>query len=72
MIVGIDEAMNLFKVKDSTVFQYAAITWIIAYFYPYPEILVLIALVIFASNLAYKRDIDKKYFFLYYILLFHF
>ncbi|MGB5919407.1 MULTISPECIES: phosphatidate cytidylyltransferase [unclassified Arcobacter] len=72
MIVGIDEAMNLFKVKDSTVFQYAAITWIIAYFYPYPEILVLIALVIFASNLAYKRDMDKKVFlpFLYPLISF--
>ncbi|WP_428026226.1 phosphatidate cytidylyltransferase [Arcobacter sp.] len=62
MIVGIDEAMNLFKVKDASVFQYAAITWIVAYFYPNPEILVLVALVIFASNLAYKREIDKKIF----------
>jgi len=62
MIVGVHEAMNLFKVEDSRVYQYALISWIIAYFYPNPEILVLVALVIFAGNLAYKRDMDKKIF----------
>ncbi len=62
MIVGVHEAMKLFKVEDSSVYQYALITWIIAYFYPRPEVLVLVALVIFGSVLAYKRDIDKKIF----------
>jgi len=62
MIVGVHEAMNLFKIDDARVYQYALITWIIAYFYPNPEVLVLVALIIFAGNLAYKRDMDKKIF----------
>jgi phosphatidate cytidylyltransferase len=62
MIIGVHEAMNLFKVEDASVYQYALISWLIAYFYPNPELLVLVALVVFAGNLAYKRDIDKKIF----------
>lgn len=62
MIVGVHEAMNLFKVTDESVYQYALISWLIAYFYPYPETLVLVALVVFGGILAYKRDIDKKIF----------
>jgi len=62
MIVGVHEAMKLFKVEDSSVYQYALITWLIAYFYPKPDILILATFVIFASILAYKRDLDKKIF----------
>lgn len=62
MIVGVHEAMKLFKVEESSVYQYALITWIVAYFYPQPETLFLVAIVVAASILAYKRDIDKKIF----------
>lgn len=60
MIVGVSEAMRLFDVKESIVYQFAGITWIVAYFYKEPSNLVFVAIVIFASMLAYKRDINKQ------------
>lgn len=60
MIIGVSEAMNLFKVKDYIVYQFACITWIFAYFYPQPEDLLAIAIVIFSSMLAYSKKFDKK------------
>lgn len=62
MIVGVNEAMKLFSTDDTRVYQYALITWIAAYFYPKPEVLILLVLVVFGSLLAYKRDLDKKMF----------
>lgn len=60
MIVGVSEAMKLFNVKDTIVYQIAGITWIIAYFYQQPENLLFIAILIFASILAYTRKIEKN------------
>ena len=62
MIIGVNEAMKLFGVDDSSIYQYALITWIIAYFYPQPEILVLLTIVISSSVLAYKKELNKKIF----------
>ncbi|WP_419770753.1 MAG: phosphatidate cytidylyltransferase [Candidatus Marinarcus sp.] len=60
MIIGVDEAMKLFKVENTLIYQFAGITWIIAYFYTQADDLIFVALVVFASILAYKRDIDKR------------
>jgi len=60
MIVGVSEAMKLFNVKDNVVYQIAAITWIIAYFFKQPEDLLFIAILVFASILAYTRKIEKN------------
>jgi phosphatidate cytidylyltransferase len=60
MIVGVSEAMKLFQVNDHIVYQIAGITWIVAYFHHQPEDLVLVAVIVFASVLAYTRKIDKK------------
>lgn len=60
MIVAMNESMKLFKVEDPIVYQFASITWIAAYFYPQPEDLLAIAVVVFASILAYTKKLDKK------------
>ncbi len=62
MIVAISEAMKLFNVKNNIVFAFAIVLWAIAYFYPNPEDLFFVLAVIYASILAYKRDIGKKLF----------
>ncbi|MFA7082975.1 MAG: phosphatidate cytidylyltransferase [Arcobacteraceae bacterium] len=60
MIIGVSEAMKLFDVDDFIVYQFAGITWIVAYFYKEPNDLVFVAIVVFASILAYKRTINKR------------
>ena len=60
LMVGVHEAMKLFNVEDPMVYQFAGITWLLAYFYPKPESLIFLAVVIFGAMLAYKRSIDKK------------
>ncbi len=59
-MIGVSEAMKLFKVDDYIVFQFAGITWIAAYFYPNPEDLLAVAIVVFSSMLAYSKKFDKK------------
>lgn len=60
MIVGISEAMKLFNVEDSIVYQLAGITWIVAYFHNQPDDLLMLAIVVFAGILAYTRKIQKN------------
>jgi phosphatidate cytidylyltransferase len=62
MMIAIYEAMQLFKVDDEKIYFYAAIMWIIAAFYPKPEDLVFIVAIIFASILAYTKDLNKQLF----------
>lgn len=60
MIVGVSEAMKLFKVENFVVYQIASITWIAAYFYSEPEDLIAVALVAVASMVAYKRTFNTN------------
>jgi len=62
MMIGISEAMKLFLVSDNTVYQFAGITWVAAYFYTQPEDLLLLSIVVFAAILAYTKKVDKKLF----------
>ena len=57
------EANKLFDVKNNTLYAYAAILWIVAGFYPYPDDLFFIAIVVFAGAMAYTRTIKFKYFY---------
>jgi phosphatidate cytidylyltransferase len=59
------EAMKLFGVLNSTVYFYAAVLWLVAAFYPNPDDLALIVLMIYASMLAYSGEFDKKLFLLF-------
>ncbi len=62
MLIALNEAMNLFKINDDSIYVYGVIIWIVAYFYPKPEDLVFILAIIFASILAYTKEFNKELF----------
>lgn len=62
MIIGISEALKLFNSENDLIYFYASAIWIVAYFYPKPEDLVFLVGIIFASILAYTRNLDKSLF----------
>jgi len=59
-MIAISEAMTLFKIDNNKIYTYAGIIWIIAAFYPKPEDLIFVAMIIFASILAYTKQFDKN------------
>lgn len=59
---AIHEAMKLFDMKSTFVYYSAAVLWIVAYFYPAPEDLIFVVGVVYASILAYTKNLDKKLF----------
>lgn len=54
------EAMKLFKLTSSAAYAWAALLWIIAYFYPNPDDLFYLIAIIFAASLAYLHNFDKR------------
>ncbi|HIP56091.1 MAG TPA: phosphatidate cytidylyltransferase [Arcobacter sp.] len=62
MMVGISEAMNLFRIEDEKIYLYAGLIWVAAAFYPKPEDLVFVMAIVFASILAYTKDFNTKLF----------
>jgi len=54
------EAMKLFKLSSSGAYAWAAILWLIAYFYPNPDDLFFLIAIIFAGSLAYLHNFDKR------------
>jgi len=54
------EAMKLFKLSSSAAYAWAALLWIIAYFYPNPDDLFYLIAIIFAASLAYLHNFDKR------------
>lgn len=54
------EAMKLFGVKDNKLFVYAALMWIGAYFYPNPDDLIYVILIIFLAIMAHKKEVNFK------------
>ncbi len=61
LMAGISEAKKLFKVEnDYSVYQYAGIIWLVAYFYPNPMELTFIALVVMGSVIAYSKKANPK------------
>lgn len=62
LIIAIKEATDLFKICEGSIYLYALITWIGAYFYPKPEDLIFVVAIIFASILAYTKKLNKDIF----------
>ena len=62
MLIGLKEAMNLFKIDDDKIYLYGSIIWIAAAFYPKPEDLVFVVGIVFASILAYTKEFNTKLF----------
>jgi phosphatidate cytidylyltransferase len=61
-IIAITEAMDLYKHDNNQIYAYAAGIWIMAAFYPKPEDLIFVTAIIFASILAYTKELDKNLF----------
>jgi phosphatidate cytidylyltransferase len=59
-IVGFNEAVKLFDVKQKSPYIYAAVIWIIAYFYPNPDDLFFLMAIFFGAKLAYTQEHEKK------------
>lgn len=62
MLVALSESMKLFNMDEFSIYIYAALAWIMAFFYPKPEDLVFIIGIIFASILAYTKNLNKQMF----------
>lgn len=61
-MVGFHEAMKLFDLENNSLYAFAAATWAAAAFYPNPDDLVFPLLILFASVLAYRGELDKRLF----------
>jgi len=59
-IVGFNEAIKLFEVKQKSPYIYAALIWIVALFYPNPDDLFFLAALLFGAKLAYTQEHEKK------------
>jgi len=54
------EAMKLFGEEDNKLYVYAVLVWIAAAFYPYPEGLIFVILVIATAVMAHKKEVNYK------------
>lgn len=54
------EAMKLFGVDDNKLFVYALALWVAALFYPNPDDLIYIVLILFLSIMAHKKELNFK------------
>jgi len=59
-LVGFNEAVKLFEVKQKTPYIYAVVIWILAYFTPNPDDLFFLIALFFGSKLAYTQEHEKK------------
>jgi len=62
LIVAVLEAKNLYKLEGNSIYIYIVLLWIVVYFYPTPIDLIFVVAIGYASQLAYKRKLDKKMF----------
>jgi len=62
MIVALYEAMQLFDIADQKIYIYAVVIWLVASFYPKPEDLIFVVGIVFASILAYTKELNQKLF----------
>lgn len=60
LMISISEAKKLFQIDNDSIYVYTALLWFAAYFHPNPEDLIFIVFIGFASQLAYKKTINKK------------
>ena len=62
LMISISESKTLYTLKSDSIYVYTAIMWFIAYFYPMPTDLIFVLAIAYASQLAYKRTLNKKLF----------
>ncbi len=59
-MVGFNEAVKLFDVKQKSPYIYAGIIWSLAYFTPNPDDLFFLMALFFGAKLAYTQEHEKK------------
>ena len=57
------EAMKLYGVNDNKMYFYAVMLWIFAFFYPNPDDLIFVALVVAISYMLFKERVEVKDFY---------
>lgn len=62
LMISISEAKSLYKLESNSIYVYIGLLWVVIYFYPMPIDLIFIVALGYASQLAYKRTLDKKMF----------
>ena len=62
LMISISESKKLFALKSDSIYVYTALLWFAAYFHTNPEDLIFIVAIGYASQLAYKKTLDKKMF----------
>ena len=60
LMVAVREAKMLYGLEDKSIYIYVLLLWVAVYFYPMPVDLIFIVAIGYASQLAYKRKLDKK------------
>ena len=59
-MIAMQESMKLFSINNDSIYLYAVLVWLAALFYPQPEDLIFIVVLIFASLVAYNQDFNKR------------
>jgi len=54
------EAMKLFDINNDAMYFYALALWVVSFFYVNPDDLIFVALIVFASMMIYKGEVDFK------------
>jgi phosphatidate cytidylyltransferase len=62
LMISISESKKLYDLKSDSIYVYTALLWFAAFFYPMPIDLIFIVAIGYASQLAYKRSLNKKLF----------
>jgi phosphatidate cytidylyltransferase len=62
MLLALNESMDLFEIDDNRLFSVASITWLFALIYPNPQDLIFVVAIVFASYLAYTKELNKRLF----------
>ena len=57
------EAMKLYSVNDNKMYTYATLLWIFAFFYPNPDDLIFVALIVAISYMLYLGRVEVKDFY---------
>ena len=62
LAISISESKKLFGLKSDSIYVYTGLLWLAAFFYPSPTDLIFIVAIGYASQLAYKKTLNKKLF----------
>ncbi len=57
------EAMKLYGVEDNKMYAYASLLWLVAFFYPNPDDLIFVALIVAISYMLYQGKVEVKDFY---------